>query len=318
MPRVEGVAACSSVGNSTLAARCKTSMFAGEDSDGVERRRQRHDAGDGDDAVRRSQAPDAAVARRDADRAAGVGAEREIDQAAGDGGGGAAGGAAGHTIGGGRVERRAVEMVFTEQAEGDFVGDRFAFAPRTGGQQLLDANGVNGGGRMRGKPGWIAAAGAMAGDVDQIFDGERETIERAAAGWRQREVFDERAGLFGSDRLHRIHFESAGVVGVDGDKSTVRVYNQRPVSETVANHGRKFMTTRNTRLGLWFFGVYLVLYGGFVLLAAFSPETHGAYAVGRREPGDLVRIRFDRRGNRARARLWLVVRSELTAFAERR
>jgi uncharacterized membrane protein (DUF485 family) len=33
------------------------------------------------------------------------------------------------------------------------------------------------------------------------------------------------------------------------------------------------MTTRNTRLGLWFFGVYLLLYGGFVLLAAFSPES---------------------------------------------
>jgi uncharacterized membrane protein (DUF485 family) len=63
------------------------------------------------------------------------------------------------------------------------------------------------------------------------------------------------------------------VADVDGDKSTVRVYNQEPVSEIVANPGRNFMTTRNTRLGLWFFGVYLVLYGGFVLLAAFSPES---------------------------------------------
>jgi uncharacterized membrane protein (DUF485 family) len=34
-----------------------------------------------------------------------------------------------------------------------------------------------------------------------------------------------------------------------------------------------FMTTRNARLGLVLFGVYLLLYGGFVLLAAFSPET---------------------------------------------
>jgi len=32
------------------------------------------------------------------------------------------------------------------------------------------------------------------------------------------------------------------------------------------------MSTRNTRLGLALFGVYLLLYGGFVLLAAFWPE----------------------------------------------
>jgi uncharacterized membrane protein (DUF485 family) len=34
-----------------------------------------------------------------------------------------------------------------------------------------------------------------------------------------------------------------------------------------------FISTRTTRIGLGLFGVYLVLYGGFVLLAAFSPET---------------------------------------------
>ena len=37
------------------------------------------------------------------------------------------------------------------------------------------------------------------------------------------------------------------------------------------------MQTRNTRLGLALFAVYLVFYGGFVLLAAFSPETMDAY-----------------------------------------
>lgn len=31
--------------------------------------------------------------------------------------------------------------------------------------------------------------------------------------------------------------------------------------------------TRNARVGLILFGVYLVLYGGFVLLNAFSPTT---------------------------------------------
>jgi len=33
------------------------------------------------------------------------------------------------------------------------------------------------------------------------------------------------------------------------------------------------MQTRNTRLGLALFAVYLVFYGGFVLLAAFSPDS---------------------------------------------
>jgi uncharacterized membrane protein (DUF485 family) len=33
------------------------------------------------------------------------------------------------------------------------------------------------------------------------------------------------------------------------------------------------MIQRNARLGLWLCGFYVLLYGGFVLLNAFSPET---------------------------------------------
>ena len=33
------------------------------------------------------------------------------------------------------------------------------------------------------------------------------------------------------------------------------------------------MEYRNLRLGLLLFGIYLVLYGGFVFLNAFSPQT---------------------------------------------
>lgn len=33
------------------------------------------------------------------------------------------------------------------------------------------------------------------------------------------------------------------------------------------------MQARNARYGFLLFGIYLVLYGGFVLLNAFSPET---------------------------------------------
>jgi uncharacterized membrane protein (DUF485 family) len=34
-----------------------------------------------------------------------------------------------------------------------------------------------------------------------------------------------------------------------------------------------FISTRTTRIGLSLFAVYSLLYGGFVLLAAFSPQT---------------------------------------------
>lgn len=32
------------------------------------------------------------------------------------------------------------------------------------------------------------------------------------------------------------------------------------------------IAARNARLGLWLFGVYLIVYGGFVLLTAFAPQ----------------------------------------------
>jgi len=34
-----------------------------------------------------------------------------------------------------------------------------------------------------------------------------------------------------------------------------------------------FISTRTSRIGLLLFAVYLVFYGGFVLLAAFSPQS---------------------------------------------
>jgi uncharacterized membrane protein (DUF485 family) len=35
----------------------------------------------------------------------------------------------------------------------------------------------------------------------------------------------------------------------------------------------ELMDTRNARIGMVLFGVYLLLYGGFVLINAFSPST---------------------------------------------
>ncbi|MCA9025677.1 MAG: DUF485 domain-containing protein [Planctomycetaceae bacterium] len=39
------------------------------------------------------------------------------------------------------------------------------------------------------------------------------------------------------------------------------------------------MTTRNARIGLVLFAVYLLLYGGFVLLNTFAPQTMEATPV---------------------------------------
>ena len=52
----------------------------------------------------------------------------------------------------------------------------------------------------------------------------------------------------------------------------------------------------STRLGLFLFAVYLALYGGFVLLAAFAPSD-GGHAARRSQPCDLVWIRADCRSD---------------------
>jgi uncharacterized membrane protein (DUF485 family) len=52
---------------------------------------------------------------------------------------------------------------------------------------------------------------------------------------------------------YRIHF----------DGRRVPIYTAR----------RMFVSTRNSRIGLALFGVYLVFYGAFVLIAAFAPQT---------------------------------------------
>ena len=39
------------------------------------------------------------------------------------------------------------------------------------------------------------------------------------------------------------------------------------------------MSTRNSRIGLILFAVYLLLYGGFVLLNTFAPETMEATPI---------------------------------------
>jgi len=45
-----------------------------------------------------------------------------------------------------------------------------------------------------------------------------------------------------------------------------------PSLHSNARYG-EFMKNRNTRIGFFLFGIYLFLYGGFVFLNAFAPET---------------------------------------------
>ena len=58
-----------------------------------------------------------------------------------------------------------------------------------------------------------------------------------------------------------------------GDTYTGRVHNMQAFIERVS------METRNSRIGLVLFGIYLLLYGGFVFLNAFSPESMEAIPV---------------------------------------
>jgi hypothetical protein len=87
-------------------------------------------------------------------------------------------------------------VILAKQAEGDFIRDRLADACCAGGKQLLDADGGNGGRRMRCQPRRVAAAGRVAGDVDEVLRRELQTGERPVARGRQCELLNECAALF--------------------------------------------------------------------------------------------------------------------------
>jgi hypothetical protein len=147
--------------------------------------------------VRGAQPVEAAVARRHAHRAACVGAEREVSEAARDQRRRAARRAAGDVVRRTRIERRAVEVVLADQAEGELVGDRPADGARARGEQQFDAHRVGHRGRMRVAPVRVAAAGPAAGDVDQVLDAEGPAGERSACRRWQVDRFDQRAALGG-------------------------------------------------------------------------------------------------------------------------
>ncbi len=173
---------------------------AREPPGGVGARRLPHHAGQIEPAVGRPDAVEAAEARRHAHRSAGVGAERGVAQPLGHRRGRARRGAAGHAVGRLRVERGAVEGILAEDAERDLVGDGLADQARAGVEQALHGPGVARRDGMRPAPVRVAAAGRVAGHVEQILGRERQAGERAA---RSAGDTQHRAGHEGTGHVER-------------------------------------------------------------------------------------------------------------------
>ena len=96
--------------------------FAREPSDGIEARGKIDDAVDRDEAVRGADAENPAIARRQTNRAAAIGAEREIHQAAGNRDRRSARRPAGNPARRARIGRRAVVHVLAVEAVRHLVG----------------------------------------------------------------------------------------------------------------------------------------------------------------------------------------------------
>ena len=122
-----------------------------------------------------TQAVEAAEAGGDADRAAGIGAEGEVNQPAGDGRGRAAGGTAGDAAGRPGVDWGAVVGVFAEDAASQFVSVRFAHHSGPGVHEGLDDPGGVLSRGMRGLPVRVAASGYVALDVENVLGGEGQS-----------------------------------------------------------------------------------------------------------------------------------------------
>ena len=79
-------------------------------------------------------------------------------------------------------------MVLAEQTERELVGNRFAFALCAGGQQLFDAHGRNVAGGCVASQVGLPQPVRVAGDVDEVFDGECQAAKWAVFGRRKREL----------------------------------------------------------------------------------------------------------------------------------
>ncbi len=129
-------------------------------------------------AIGRLQPENAAERGGHADRAVGVGAERERNQPAGDRAAGAAGGAAGHAQRIVRIARWTVVHILAGEVVGVFAHVERADQNGAGRLQPLDQRGVARGRRMLAID-LRAGQRRQAGNVEQVLDRERNARQRA-------------------------------------------------------------------------------------------------------------------------------------------
>ena len=153
-----------------------------EPAHGVERWRHRHEAAARHAAVGRAHPVDPAEGGGHADRAAGVGSQREIANTGRDRRGRAARRASRDATAGAHVDRRPVMRVLARQAVEELVTHRLADDGGAGVKQRRDRLRVLRGGPLLREPLRAAAARARPGDVEGVLDRGREPRERPGRG----------------------------------------------------------------------------------------------------------------------------------------
>src|SRR5882757_1106443 len=131
---------------------------AGEKTQGIKRGGEGLDAGHRPAAPSGTKTENAAVGRGDSHGAGGIGTECEIDFPSGHCRGGATRRAAGNALRRARVEGSAIEMIFSNKAEGEFIGNCLTEAASARAEEHLHGDRMRRGGKMRSRPCWISAA----------------------------------------------------------------------------------------------------------------------------------------------------------------
>ena len=137
---------------------------------------------EGNPAMGRAHAEDAAIASGQAHRSAAVAAQREVHQPARYRRGRAIRRATGYPAWGGRIDRRSIVAVLAGQAVGQLVGQCLADHARAGIEELLDSDRRLACRRMAAQPVGMPEAGPVAGNMKQILGAEREAGQGAVLG----------------------------------------------------------------------------------------------------------------------------------------